>query len=112
VARHTFRIGPIKGRAEARVAPYHDGYEIHTVISTFERDTGEFAEIHSVKYLDALAMHGITGNYIEMFVQDMYHRMWEHEFDEGFLVDGVRKYDPHVIKGTPGHVVLDELADA
>lgn len=87
VARITFKLGPIMGRATARLAP-DDAIEITARLRTFERDT---SEPWMVSALERVVAHRVeSAAHVHHIVRAMFMRLWDYEFKQGLMVDGVR----------------------
>lgn len=67
------------------------GTRLHTVAVTVDRETGKRATVERIDPVGPWRGE-------QAAIQDLhyiYQRVWQHEADEWFVVDGVRVFDPH-----------------
>lgn len=94
-ARYKFKLGPITGVCVARLMPY-DNVSVEVMLKTLERDTGKPLTIGETEVIVAFEATRMNDNLFNLIVRRLFARVWQHEFNEGFMRDGVRILDPHV----------------
>ena len=94
LARFTFRVGNYRGRVFEEPGPNVSPAEIrlHARLTAPERDKPE--EMILIHQIETIPMPR-SAEELSARVRLMFDGLWRHEFDEGFMVDGVRVRDPH-----------------
>lgn len=89
--RIRFKLGPLEGRVRVEYDAATDNCTVTATLRTLERDTGEPATVNT-----ALPCRR-PSSFEELLdlATLVFRNLWDHEFDEGFMVDGVRHRDPH-----------------
>ena len=90
-ARVTFRLGLYTGRLKVRISPYIDGLEFTLRMRAPDRDDPTKLTTFYVIRTERVD----NADQFMALAQSMFKEAWRHEFNEGFMVDGVRVRDPH-----------------